>query len=146
MLVKLKRKYKRAPITSALDAYLIMREILMAQDKVEKDREYFWAIGLSNNNMLKYIDTISIGSNRGTVAGIPEIFTYAIRFGGVSKIILIHTHPSGNLSPSTADKKLTEQAIKAGEILQIEVIDHLIITVRSYYSFTGVKNAKEGNV
>lgn len=141
MLEKLKRKYKKEPITSALDAYLIIREIFMALDAVETNREYFWVMGLTSCNGLRYIDNVSRGSLKGTVAGIPEIFTYAIKFGGIAKIILIHTHPSSNLNPSHADKKFTEQAIKAGEILQIEVIDHLIITARSYYSFNGVSNA-----
>jgi DNA repair protein RadC len=146
MLVKLKRKYKREPITSAFDAYVIMREVFMSLDTVEKNKEHFWVMGLSNGHNLKYIDLVSIGSLKGVAIGIPELFTYAIRFGGIAKLIIVHNHPSGNTTPSGADKKITKQIMAAGKILQIEVIDHLIITIRSYYSFNGVKNANEGNV
>jgi DNA repair protein RadC len=145
MLVKLKRKYRKDPIIYALDAYLIMREILMQLDSVEKNKEYLWVMGLSNNNKVKYIDLVSIGTLSATIGEPREIFTYAIKFGGISKIIIIHSHPSGNLKPSDADKKFTKQMIDAGKLLRIEVIDHLIITVRSYYSFNGTRQAESSS-
>jgi len=98
-------------------------------------------MGLSNNNKVKYIDLISIGTLSATIVEPREIFTYAIKFGGIAKIILIHSHPSGNLTPSENDKTFTRQMMDAGKILRIEVVDHLIITVRSYYSFNGISKA-----
>ena len=51
-------------------------------------------------------------------------------------IILLHNHPSGTLKPSEADRQLTEKIIKAGELLDVKVLDHLIITAnKEYYSF-----------
>jgi DNA repair protein RadC len=143
MLLKLKRKYKKKPMILAMDVYFIMREILLSLDPVEKNKEYFWVMGLSTSNHVKYIDVVSIGSLGGTIAEPREIFTYAIRFGGISKIILIHSHPSGNLKPSHADKSLTHQMIEAGKILRIEVLDHLIITQKSFYSFLGQQHEEE---
>jgi len=137
MLTKLKRKYRKEPMIAALDVYLIMREILMELDSVEKNKEYLWVMGLSYSNKIKYIDLVSIGTLGGTIGEPREIFTYAIKFGGIGKIIIIHSHPSGNLTPSIADKNFTRQMIDAGKLLRIEVIDHLIISVRSYYSFNG---------
>ena len=141
MLLKLKPKYKREPIVQALDAYLIMREVLMSLDAVEKNKEYLWVLGLSTSNHVKYLDLVSIGTLYGTVGEPREIFTHAIKFGGIAKIIVVHSHPSGNLTPSNADKEYTKQIIEAGKILRIEVIDHLIITVKSYYSFLGVNRS-----
>jgi DNA repair protein RadC len=143
MLLKLKPKYTREPIVQALDAYLIMREVLMSLDAVEKNKEYLWVMGLANNNKVKYIDLVSIGTLNGTMGEPREIFTHAIRFGGIARIIIIHSHPSGNLTPSDADKVYTKQIIAAGKILRIEVIDHLIISVKSYYSFLGVSHANK---
>lgn len=74
----------------------------------------------------------------GTIGEPREIFTYAIKFGGIGKIIIIHSHPSGNLTPSDADKIFTKQIMDAGKLLRIEVIDHLIISVKSYYSFSNI--------
>jgi DNA repair protein RadC len=121
-----------------------MREVLMELDTVEKNKEHVWVMGLSSNNMVKYIDLVSIGSLNATIAEPREVFTHAIRFGGIARIILIHNHPSGNLNPSNADKAYTKQMIEAGKILRIEVIDHLIIGVKSYYSFLGISHAERG--
>ena len=52
-----------------------------------------------------------------------------------AQIIIAHNHPSGNLKPSTADIKLTEQLVAAGKMLEITVLDHLIIAGNDYYSF-----------
>jgi len=145
MLIKLKRKYRKEPMIYAFDVYLIMREILMSLDTVEKNKEYLWVMGLSNNNKIKYIDLVSIGTLSATIGEPREIFTYAIKFGGISKIIIIHSHPSGNLTPSERDKIFTKEIMDAGKILRIEVIDHLIITVRSYYSFNGVNRAESSS-
>jgi DNA repair protein RadC len=52
-----------------------------------------------------------------------------------SSIILAHNHPSGNLQPSNADKEITDKLKEAGKLLDINVLDHLIISHRGYYSF-----------
>ena len=63
-----------------------------------------------------------------------EVFKMAVQLSATS-IILVHNHPSGNLNPSQADKSLTEKLRDAGKILDINVLDHLIITEESYFSF-----------
>ncbi|KUK20352.1 JAB domain-containing protein, partial [Pseudothermotoga lettingae] len=62
------------------------------------------------------------------------IFRIAIRSNATS-IIVVHNHPSGDPSPSAEDKKATEMLISAGDILGIEIIDHLIVGRERYYSF-----------
>ena len=54
---------------------------------------------------------------------------------GATGIILVHNHPSGTLKPSEADKQLTKKLKSAGESLDIKVLDHVIITEKSYFSF-----------
>lgn len=68
------------------------------------------------------------------------IFIAAIK-SNASGIILAHNHPSGNLNPSESDKALTTRAKNSGKILEIQVLDHIIITTDGYYSF-----ADQGNL
>ena len=84
------------------------------------------------NEIIGY-SKISSGGTAGTVVDAKVIFTKALLAGGHS-IILAHNHPSGNLEPSEQDIKLTKQLVKAGEVLDIRVLDHLILTDKGYYS------------
>lgn len=83
--------------------------------------------------VLGFFET-STGGPTGTVADPKMIFTAALKMNANS-IILAHNHPSGNLDPSNADKQLTEKIKNAGQLLDIKVIDHMILTSESYYSF-----------
>ena len=84
----------------------------------------------------KVLETISVSSGglTGTVADVRMIFEHAIKSKATS-IMLCHNHPSGNLSPSQMDIDLTRKLVKAGETLDIKVLDHLIIGENKYYSF-----------
>ena len=84
------------------------------------------------NEIIGY-SKISSGGTAGTVVDAKVIFTKALLAGGHS-IILAHNHPSGNLEPSEQDIKLTKQLVKAGEVLEIRVLDHLILTDKGYTS------------
>ena len=78
--------------------------------------------------------SISSGGLTGTVADVRMIFNHAIKSQATS-IVLSHNHPSGNLSPSQSDIDLTKKMVRAGETLDIKVLDHLIIGENRYYSF-----------
>jgi DNA repair protein RadC len=69
----------------------------------------------------------------GTVVDVRVVFQVALKSCATS-IILGHNHPSGNLDPSDADKKITRQLSEAGKMLEIPVIDHLILTSDSFFS------------
>jgi DNA repair protein RadC len=76
---------------------------------------------------------ISQGGVAGTVVDIKIIAKYAVDFLA-SCVILAHNHPSGNLQPSSADIQLTKKAVDALKLLDIEIIDHVILTSSSYIS------------
>lgn len=116
------------------DLYGIMQRILMRSDRIDQDREHFWIVGLANNNRILFIELISLGSVNATIAEPMDVFSFALQKRAV-KVVLVHNHPSGELTPSEADKDLTNNLIQAGRIVHTEVSDHLIITERSYYSF-----------
>jgi DNA repair protein RadC len=80
------------------------------------------------------IHNVSSGGVTGTVADPKLIFMAALRVNAVS-IILCHNHPSGSLKPSRADEELTQKIKGAGNFLDIKVLDHVILTAESYFSF-----------
>ena len=80
------------------------------------------------------MERVSIGGITGTVADVRIIFKRALEEKATS-IIVCHNHPSGNKQPSEADKKLTKKLSHGGEILDIKVLDHLIVTESEYFSF-----------
>ncbi len=95
--------------------------------------EEFWILLLSRSNHVIKKVQISSGVS-GTVADPKIIFKTALE-NLASAVILVHNHPSGNLTPSQADKDLTRKLKEAGSWLEIPVLDHLIFTERNYFSF-----------
>ena len=98
------------------------------------EHEEFWILLLNRHN--KVIDRFmaSKGGITGTVIDVRSIMKSAIDKLATS-MILCHNHPSGNLSPSDADQQITQKLKEAGKIVDIQVLDHLIITQKKYFSF-----------
>jgi DNA repair protein RadC len=88
---------------------------------------------LNRQNQVLGCHQISKGGMTGTVVDVRVVFQVALKSCATS-IILGHNHPSGNLDPSDADKKITRQLSDAGKMLEIPVIDHLILTSDSHLS------------
>ena len=92
----------------------------------DKKQEYFVCLTLDGANRLIAKRVISIGTLTASLVHPREVFAEAITDRAAS-IVVAHNHPSGNLEPSIADKEVTERLRQAGEILGIEVLDHLIL-------------------
>lgn len=120
------------PICTSLDMHKYLRSIWNA-DQIEY-REEFKIIMLTRKNQPIGYVTIGVGGQAGVVADPKIIFSHALLAGSAS-IILAHNHPSGNLNPSQQDLQLTKKVVQAGLFLDIPVLDHVIITEDSYYSF-----------
>ncbi|MCB9188026.1 MAG: DNA repair protein RadC [Flavobacteriales bacterium] len=116
-------------ISSSKSAYEILRAKLQ-----DLPYEEFWVTFLSRNNKVLDTQMIGRGGISGTVADVRVILKMAIEHLA-SGIILAHNHPSGNLSPSNADMTLTHKVKESAKLMDIAVLDHLIITDTSYYSF-----------
>ncbi|MFY0644722.1 MAG: DNA repair protein RadC [Bacteroidia bacterium] len=116
-------------INSSLDAYHYFYPELET-----KLYEEFWILLLNRRNQVIKPYRISEGGVSGTLADPKKIFKAALE-NNASGIILCHNHPSGNLKPSTADKRLTIRISDAAAQLDIQLIDHLIIALGGYYSF-----------
>lgn len=124
-------------ILNAGDLFEIMVHILLREDKIDRDKEHFWVVGLANNQKLLFIELISLGTVSKTLVEPMEVFSVALQKRAV-RIILVHNHPSGELKPSDADKDLTDRLIQVGKIVNTPVFDHLIITRKSFLSFKDV--------
>ncbi len=116
-------------VTSSKAVFSIMQPIIG-----ELQHEEFWIIFLNNSNKVLYKQQSSKGGLTGTLVDVRLVFKKAIELYATA-IILCHNHPSGKLQPSNADKLITSKLQKAGETLDIKVLDHLIITAHAYFSF-----------
>jgi DNA repair protein RadC len=103
-------------------------------DFADLNHEEFWMLLLNRANHVKSKHLVSKGGQSGTVADPKIIFKTALEHQA-AYIILAHNHPSGNLKPSAEDIKLTKKLVEAGKLLDLLVVDHLILTDHSYYSF-----------
>lgn len=116
-------------ITSTEMVYKYYKDIIG-----DKKQEYFYCIYLDNNKKIIKDKLLFIGTINYSIVHPREVFKEAYLLSA-SSIICVHNHPSGNLEPSNEDIDLTNRLKEIGNLLGINVIDHVIITYDSYYSF-----------
>lgn len=119
----------REKVACSRDAYEIFQGVLGDQPY-----ESFWIILLNKANKVIRKCSISEGGVSGTVVDPRKIFKIALDHHA-SSVILGHNHPSGNMQPSEADRKITKKIKEAGLVLDVAVLDHIIIGEGNYYSF-----------
>lgn len=100
----------------------------------ELAHEEFWGVFLNNANRVLHKTQLSKGGITQTVVDVRLLFKAAIEWGAVA-LILVHNHPSGNLTPSQADRHITQKIKMAGESLDIRLLDHIILNEKTYFSF-----------
>lgn len=110
------------------DAYTIIREYIE-----HKDREHFVVMLLDTQNQVTAIHTVSIGSLNATIIHPREVFKIAILHNSAS-IICAHNHPSGRPDPSQQDLDGTKRLVDAGEIIGIEILDHIVVGFGGKYT------------
>ena len=121
----------RQQITSSRDAFDILQPHFS-----DLANEEFWIVMLNRANKVIGKECISSGGVSGTTVDVKIVFKKAIQ-SLASGIILCHNHPSGSLQPSQADRELTRRMAESGKLLEINVLDHLIVTdhANNYFSF-----------
>ncbi len=122
----------RPQISGANDVYQVLMNA-WDLDKIELLEE-FKVVFLNRSNRVLGIYNLSSGGTTGTICDIKLIFVAALK-SNAHAVILAHNHPSGNLKPSEADKQMTQKVKQAGVILDINVLDHLIVTKDGYFAF-----------
>lgn len=120
---------EKIKISSSINVFKLLHGDLM-----DLEHEEFWLVFLKRNNEVIKKEMVSKGGISGTVVDPKIIFRKALEESATG-LILAHNHPSGNLTPSKQDINLTKGICAAGKVLEIAVIDHLIITNESFFSF-----------
>lgn len=122
--------YETRTIRSPYDAYKLIKNFL-----IDSDREKFVVACLDTKNQPINISVVSIGSVNSAIVHPREVFKVAM-LSNASKIICFHNHPSGNLKCSKEDENITNRLKECGEILGIELVDHIIVGDNdTYFSF-----------
>jgi DNA repair protein RadC len=116
-------------IGSSKDAFHLLQPIMG-----DLKHEEFWILYLNNSNKVLKKTQMGKGGITGTLVDVRLVIKETLELGAVA-IILAHNHPSGTLRPSNADKQITQKIKGACETMDIKVLDHLIITQKTYYSF-----------
>jgi DNA repair protein RadC len=89
---------------------------------------------LDTKNRVLEVPTVYVGNLNTSVIRVGELFRYALRVSNCAGMIVIHNHPSGDPTPSPEDIRVTERIVKAGELMDVEIMDHLIIGRRRFVS------------
>lgn len=120
-------------VTSSLSAYDIL---LDNWDKGTIElQEEFKCLFLDRDNKVLGVYNLSKGGTAGTVVDVKLLMVAALK-AKAHAIILAHNHPSGNLKPSMQDRELTKKIREASKFLDVQLLDHIIVTARGYYSFS----------
>lgn len=133
MDIKLGKNDKRY-IEASDDVFSIMQRVLLRENKIDKEKEHFWIIGMNEAGYILYIELIALGSVKAVNIEPMNVYRVAV-MKNATRVIAIHNHPSGRLVPSKADLDITDRLIQVGRILNIALVDHLIISTEAYESF-----------
>jgi len=129
MLVREGRREAEVQISGPQTAF----EFLKPKAK-NLDREHFWRIDLDARNKIIGWEVVSIGTLTASLVHPREVFVGAL-LSKSAGVIVAHNHPSGEITPSPEDKETTKRLVKAGELLGVPVLDHLIVSDGKYFSF-----------
>lgn len=120
---------EKTPVKTARDVYDYARPLL-----AEKEKEHIMVMYLDAKNRINKHETVSMGTLNSSLIHPREIFKTAIK-ENTNAIIVAHNHPSGDPTPSKDDREITKELHSAGELLEIQMLDHVIIGKDNYYSF-----------
>jgi DNA repair protein RadC len=127
-------RHSTITIDQATDAVTVFLGLFSHEDRIDRDKEHFYVMHLNTRRHISLVELVAIGILTDVRIHPRETFRRAV-VEGTDSIIVGHNHPSGEVTPSENDIKVTTQLFKTGEILQIPLIDHLIFTETGYYSF-----------
>ena len=129
MLVREGRSGLKVEVSNPAMAFLFLKP------KASRlDREHFWRVDLDARNHIISYEVVSIGTLTASLVHPREVFVGAL-LNKAAAVIIAHNHPSGEITPSPEDKETTRRLVKAGELLGVPVVDHLIVGAGRYFSF-----------
>ncbi|MGE8553497.1 MAG: RadC family protein [Chryseobacterium jejuense] len=121
---------EKSLIGNSYDAYSILKNPLS-----DLRTEEFWAIFLNNSNKVIHTSQLTQGGISQSIVDVRVLFKTALEHFSTG-VIIAHNHPSGSLKPSKEDINITQKIKEAGKVLSIQLLDHIIVTQDSYFSFS----------
>ena len=128
LVIEGKNEYRPMKISNPSEVYNAFKKLR------ESDREKFYSILLDAKNQVIGVEMVSQGSVDSSPVHPREVYKSAL-LASATSVIFVHSHPSGDPEPSESDREITKQLKKAGDLLCINVLDHVIIGEGKYYSF-----------
>ena len=123
-------------IRDSRDVATVFQDLLRLEDRIDRDKEHFYVCHVNARQQVNLVELVAVGTLSDAPCHPRETFRRAVSEGSYS-ILVAHNHPSGDVTPSDADIRVTRKLHDAGEILNIPLLDHLIITDKSgtFFSF-----------
>ena len=132
--MKIRIKIDKITIEHPSDIYEIMKMVLKREQKIDRNKEHFWVLALSDASKILSLELVALGANNRVHARPADILAIPLQ-KQAKGVVLIHNHPAGTLEPSEEDKDFTDKMIQACRLVNTPVLDHVIITENSYLSF-----------
>ena len=123
-------------VKSADQVAKVFQDLLALEDRVDQAKEHFYVMHLDTRNRVNLVELVSLGSQNLSIVHPRETFRRAVMQGSAA-IILGHNHPSGLVDPSDEDTRTTKRLIEVGQLLGIEMVDHIIFAKGRFFSFKG---------
>jgi DNA repair protein RadC len=136
-------RHSTITIDQATDAVSVFQGLFAHEDRIDQDKEHFYVMHLDSRRHISLVELVAIGVLNDVRIHPRETFRRAV-VEGTASIIVAHNHPSGEVTPSENDIKVTTHLFKAGDVLHIPLLDHIVFTKTSYYSFR--QNKKQPSV
>jgi DNA repair protein RadC len=132
MIVELTPEERSQVIEGYDQIYEIIRRILMFENEAGRKREHFWGVGFQTIDTIEYVELVALGAGNKVYVSPRELFQLPILLS-CPRILVAHNHPSGLPEFSAADRKLTRRLVDAGDMMDIDVMDHLVVTLDRGY-------------
>src|SRR5918998_331965 len=119
-------------VQSSQQVAQVFLDLLLLEDAVERDKEHFYVMHLDVRSRVKLVELVSLGTLTSSLVHPRETFRRAVMRGS-ARIIVAHNHPSGEVEPSDEDTKVTKLLHESGNILGINLFDHVIFTNEKFF-------------
>jgi DNA repair protein RadC len=129
-------RHSTITIRDAQDVAKVFQDLLKLEETIDQDKEHFYVMHVNSRQQINLVELVAIGTLDHAEIHPRETFRRAVIEGSYS-IIVAHNHPTGDVTPSEDDIKTTTKLHKAGEILNIPLLDHIIMSANdgSFFSF-----------
>jgi DNA repair protein RadC len=132
-------------IRDSRDVATVFQDLLSLEDRIDRDKEHFYVMHVNARQQVHLVELIAIGTLSHAEVHPRETFRRAIVEGSYS-IVVAHNHPSGDVTPSEADIRLTHKLHQAGELLLIPLLDHIIFTDKQQTFFIFRENKTQSTL